>query len=161
MQNELQGRRSMSAPEIDINALMDVAVETANDLLIGATECVTAMLELLPEDQAETLGKRPIPVAIHALLQHLDCRAEERQQQQAAMIEALRALRESIDSLAGNASETPTEREREIIYRALEMDYICKHEAVSIKDMDAALLRFKRLAGLGRSQIEEAQKGGA
>lgn len=142
----------MSAPEIDINALMDVAVETANDLLTGASECVTALLEILPEDQAETMGKRPMLVAAHALLQHLDCRAEERQQQQAAMIEALHELRNSIDFLAGRRSDKaalasmPLTPEK--IVAACKERWLAENPSHTDKQYAEAIYFFEKLAGL-------------
>ena len=142
----------MSAHEIDINALTDAAVEAANDLLINAAECVTALLEVLPADQVETMGKRSMLVVVHAILQHLDCRAEERQQQQAAMIEALHDLRESIDFLAARSDDETTlaltVEESEIIVAALKAAWLKGHLVHSEKEYIEAVNRFEKMAGL-------------
>lgn len=80
------------------------AAEVANELLVDAAECVAALLKILPEAQAETIQKRPMQVAVHALLQLLDRRAEETNQHQTALVEVLRDLQDSIDFLAGVVS---------------------------------------------------------
>ena len=92
----------MSTPENDIDAMnnaaaADGAAMTADYLTESAAECVNALLKNLPEAQAETMQKRPMLVFGHAILQHLDRRAEETRQYQAKLIKVLCDLRERID----------------------------------------------------------------
>jgi hypothetical protein len=66
---------------------------------------------------------------------------------------ALGEIAESVDFLAARpdvnaASEVPTKRERELMYHTLEADMLENCPPEKIEEMDAALLRFKKLAGL-------------
>lgn len=66
---------------------------------------------------------------------------------------ALEEIAESVDFIAARPEcddEKPqlTEREKEIIYQALEYECIERGELKSIEEMDAALARFKKIAGL-------------
>lgn len=142
----------MSAPEIDIGALSDISEEAATELLVAAADHVVALLDALPETQSEAMVKRPMLVAVHAILQHLDCRAEERQLQQTAMIEALHDLRESIDFLAarsdGEAVPVPTAGESERMLGVLKADWLRQYPEHTEEQYLDAMRRFELLAGL-------------
>ena len=60
----------------------------------------------------------------------------------------LEAWRDGEEIEGAALADVPTERERQIHYHALEADYMEHHTPASIEKMDAALDRFKKLAGL-------------
>ena len=119
----------------------DTARLTATFLLMDAIEdipCIAPHRELGVSEA--------ILIAAHAIISKLDS-------MESSHIEAMRDLRESLDFLGAHTEGDeptlkPTAREREIIYRALEEEYISKHQAANIDEMDANLRRFKRLAGI-------------
>ena len=145
---------SMSGPEINFNILAKNAEEAANDLFVGAAECVTELLDCLPSAQVETLKKHPMLAFTHALLQHLDNRSEERRIQQDAMIEALHDLRESIDFQAArnddDAAIAPTDLEQDVIYRAVKGDWmhLNRNREIGEQEFKEAMTRCKILAEL-------------
>lgn len=119
----------------------DAAALTATHLLMDAIDEVPYFVPPRMDNPTEA-----ILIAAHALIAKLDS-------METSQLEALRDLRESIDFIAArpdgdNAGDVLTDNERMIIYRALEADYIVHGDPPSIKEYDAALLRFKKLAGL-------------
>ena len=87
---------------------------------------------------------RSICLSTHALIAKLDS-------METSLLDVLGDLRESVDFLAAvhdDLGEAPTEHERMVIYRALEGDYFAHSIPENIKEMDAVLARFKKLAGL-------------
>ena len=62
--------------------------------------------------------------------------------------EVIRELRAHIGLVGIDPKPVPSRHESELIYRALEEDYLRNHQAATIGEMDAALQRFKRLSGL-------------
>jgi hypothetical protein len=123
----------------------NISAETASEILSDSAVIVE---ELLKHDQhMSSAPKNPELVAIHALMSLLDYEGER-------IANALEEIAESLDFMAARpdvneASEVPTEREREIIYRALEGDFIRRGDGVvSGAELKAALIRFTKLAGL-------------
>lgn len=66
-------------------------------------------------------------------------------------------IAEALEKIAGRGATCahaelmlkPTDREKSIIYRALKVDLLFgSHRPASIEEMDAALARFKKIAGL-------------
>lgn len=119
------------------------AAENASELLTDAAVCVDTLLKY--DERMSTAPKQAALVAAHASLSLLDFEGGR-------IAKALEEIAESLDFLAArpdDASESPTEHERIVIYRALEADYMeSGHPPTSIKEMDDALCRFKKLAGL-------------
>lgn len=128
---------NQAAPLVEEGAAL-----TATHLLMDAIADVPYFVPPRVDNPTEA-----ILIGFHALIAKLDS-------METSQLEALRDLRESLDFLAARpdvneASESPTEFERVVIYRALEADYMKSgHPLTSINQMDAALLRFKKLAGL-------------
>lgn len=121
------------------SSVEDTAHQTANNLLMDAVDAIGV---IIPPHVDSTAAA--ILIVGHALIAKLDS-------MEATHIDALRDLRESIDYLAARADEdeageVPTSEEQTIIYRALEADYMARGNSPSIKETDAALLRFKKLA---------------
>lgn len=117
------------------------AHEAANNLLMDAVDAIGVIIPPHVDNVASA-----ILIVGHALIAKLDS-------MEAQYIDAQRDLRESIDFLAArpdgdNAGDVLTDDERMIIYRALEADYMVHGNSPSIKEMDAALLRFKKLSRL-------------
>lgn len=116
------------------------AANTADKLLVSAfasSERVDITHEAGPA--------AAILIAAHALIAKLDAIETSHR-------EAMRDLQESLDFLGAQPEGDeptlrPTDHEREVIYRALEEDYLQNHKAESIGQMDAMLRRFKLLAG--------------
>ncbi|PTR15062.1 hypothetical protein C8R31_10489 [Nitrosospira sp. Nsp2] len=123
----------MSAPEIDYKQLgMDSSLY-ASEELENAAKVLAVMLETMGEPEREIIRKYPALVVGLARLTHADALAHEVR---------LKA------ALAEDRPE-PTEREKSIIYRALEADLLFgDHRPAHIEEMDAALSRFKKIAGL-------------
>lgn len=122
-------------------SIEDTAHQTANNLLMDAVDAIGVIIPPHVDSPAAA-----ILISTHALIAKLDS-------METSQLEALRDLRESIDFIAArldgdDASDAPKEHERMIMYRALEADYIVHGDPPSIKEYDAALLRFKKLAGL-------------
>lgn len=115
------------------------SAESANHLLEDSAEWVDALSR-----NHETLHSNDaVLVASHALLSLLDYELGR-------IAAALENIAESVDFMSActGHDDGPTERERMIMYRALEADYVARGDATGIHEMDAALLRFKKLAGL-------------
>lgn len=100
-------------------------------------------------------------VAAHAIIQVIDRTAATLANPLQCLLasverveQSLGEMAESLDFLAaGEAGEIAAEsvlsdHEKQVIYRALESDYINSGTALSIEEMDAVLARFKRIAGL-------------
>ncbi len=116
------------------------AHESAIALLLDAIESVRANREV------ENIGTaNAILAAAHAIVAKLDAI-------ETTHLEAMRDQLESLDCLGArfdvNAPAlVPTSHESEVMYRALEEDYLLNHKAANIDEMDAALRRFKQLSG--------------
>lgn len=121
------------------------SAEAAGEILSDSAACVEALLK--HDQRMSAAPKNPELVSAHARMSLLDYEGGR-------IANALEEIAESLDFIAARpdaneASEVPTERERELIYRALEGDFISRGDGVvSITEMDAALLRFKKIAGL-------------
>lgn len=120
----------------------DTARDTATLLLMDAIEDTTGFVPA----RLDELPGAAIFAAAHALIAKLDA-------METSQLEVLRDLRESLDFLSastnGNDAElTPTKHESELIYRTLEADYLAHNTPASIENLDAALCRFKKLAGI-------------
>jgi hypothetical protein len=123
----------MSASEIDYKQLEMDASLYASEELESAAKVLAAMLETMGEPEREIIRKYPALVVGLARLTHADALAHEARVKTA---------------LAENRP-APTEREKSIIYRALEADLLFgDHRPTSIEEMDAALARYKKMAGL-------------
>ncbi len=132
-QNQAEANsRSAPAPAEEAAAL------TATFLLMDAIEDVPNFVPPRVNNPTEA-----ILIAAHALIAKLDS-------METTQLEALRDLCDSLDFIAArpDVDEVPTEHERMVHYRALEADYLCNHTAANPEEMDAALRRFKKLAGL-------------
>lgn len=120
----------MSAPEIDREKLNDGGIETAEIFILKAAESLEALLKCYPEEMA-AIRKHPILGSAMAFMALLDARLEEHLILQDDTLLQL------------------TDLERSVIYRALEADLLFgDHRPASIEEMDAALARFKKIAGL-------------
>ncbi len=79
-------------------------------------------------------------------------RHEQETERRKAMYAQIDVLRSIADALQARSDERQalrlTDRESLVVYRALEADYIQSGVPSSIQEMDAALLRFKKIAGL-------------
>lgn len=121
------------------------AAEAASERLIEAAQCMDGLRKYDERAGAFVVPKHAKLIAAHALLSLLDFEGGR-------IASALENIAESLDFIAarpdGDASDVPTEHERMIMYRALEADYMAHGNSPSIHKMDAALLRFKKLAGL-------------
>lgn len=120
----------------------DTARDTATFLLMSAINDVPGF----SPPRLDEFPSEAILVAAHALIAKLDSI-------ETSHLKVLRDLRESLDLLSastnGNDAElSPTKRESELMYRALEADYLAHNTPASIENLDAALCRFKKLAGL-------------
>lgn len=128
------------------------SAELANQLIDGAAECVTAIIE--DNDVPYTVKDNPILVAAHAMVQLLDYELGRIVQILERGCVALEQIAESVDFIAARPEtlDIPTEQERMVIYRALEERYLKRSkrsgQPMNIEEMDAALLRFKAIAGL-------------
>lgn len=116
----------------------NTAFETASHLLIDAIQETHGFVPL----HIEAAPGSAIIVAAHALIAKLDS-------METSLLDAVGDLRESLDYLAASddAELTPCKHESEVIYRALEADFLANNTPASIEKMDAALCRFKKLAG--------------
>lgn len=123
----------MNRPEIDFKQLGDNASLHASEELENAVKVVAAVLETIGEAGQEIMREYPLLVVGLARLIQADVLAQESRLNAAAVKDMLR----------------PTDREKSIIYRALEADLLFgDHRPASIEEMDAALARFKKIAGL-------------
>lgn len=118
----------------------DNAHLTANELLLDAIESVGAI-----QEGANIGSAKAILIGAHAIVAKLDA-------METTHLEAMRDLQEGIDCMGARSDDnelvpTPTAHESEVMYRALEEDYLCNHHAANIDEMDAHLRRFKCLAG--------------
>ena len=120
-----------------------VAHDTADSLLREAIQAVKQIIEWQPYLDTPT---EAVLIVGHALIAKLDS-------MKTSQIDALNVLRERMSYLVagseiGVAGDVPTVYERTVIYRALEADYLANNAPANIAEMDAALSRFKLLAGL-------------
>lgn len=123
----------MNGPEIDYKQLGDEAALYASEELEDAAKVLAVMLETMGEPEREIIRKYPALVVGLARLTQIDALSHEVRLKVAAVEEALKC----------------TDREKSIIYRALEADLLFgDHRPASIEEMDAALARFKKIAGL-------------
>ena len=123
----------MSGSEIDYKQLGDDASLHASEELENAVKVVAAVLETIGEAGQEIMREYPLLVVGLARLIQADVLAQQSRLTAAAIEDMLR----------------PTDREKSIIYRALEADLLFgDHRPASIEEMDAALARFKKIAGL-------------
>jgi hypothetical protein len=138
MNNKTPNKPTFETPDARFNS-----GEFASQLLAESDEWIAALLK--HDERISEALKRPQLVGIHALLSLLDFEGGR-------IAAALEEIAESVDFIAGQpeAFDAPTEHERVVIYRALEADYLNRIDATgtSTNEMDAALLRFKKLAGL-------------
>lgn len=133
----------MNAPNTTrqvVPSVEDTAHESAGGLLMDAFKSVPRIAPHRDVGTAEA-----ILVAAFALIAKLDAI-------ETTHLEAMHDLQESLDCLGARSNDneptlTPTDHESELMYRALEEDYLLNHQAASIDEMDAILRRFKRLAG--------------
>lgn len=126
----------MSNSEIDYKQLGDDASLHASEELENAVKVVAALLETISEAGQEIMREYPLLVVGLARLIQTDVLAQE------SRLKALKAA-------AVGDMFRPTDREKSIIYRALEADLLFgDHRPASIEEMDAALARFKKIAGL-------------
>lgn len=124
-----------AAPAFSIE---DTAHQTANELLMDAVDAIGVIIPPHVDSPAAA-----ILIVGHALVAKLDS-------MESTHLYAMNDLRESVDFIAAShdAGEVPTKQEREIMYRALEADMLENCPPEKIEEMDAALLRFKKIAGL-------------
>lgn len=106
----------------------DTAHQTADSLLMDAVDAIGVIIP--PHVDSPAVA---ILIAAHAIIAKLDSI-------ETMFLQALHC--------PDDANEVPTDEERVVIYRALEADYMARGNSPSIKEMDAALLHFKKLAGL-------------
>lgn len=116
------------------------AHQAANELLLDALESVGAI-----QEGANIGSAKAILIGAHAIVAKLDA-------METTHLEAMRDLQEGLDCLGARSDDNepappPTAHESEVMYRALEEDYLRNHHAANIEEMDAHLRRFKRLAG--------------
>jgi len=130
--------------EFDLGGIRNPSAEFAGDLIVDATKWVEAIIN--DKDVPSTVIENPVLVAVHVMAALLDFEGGR-------IANALEEIAESLDFLAArsdgdDANEVPTDEERMIIYRALEGNYMTRGNPPSIKEMDDALCRFKKFAGL-------------
>lgn len=134
--------------EFGLGGIRNCSGEFAHDLIVDATEWVEAIIENKKVNDAVT--ENPLLVATHAMAALLDFELGRIVPILERGCAALEQIAGSLDFLAARpdgVNEVPTDEERTIIYRALEADYMVRSNSPSIREMDAALLRFKKLAG--------------
>ena len=123
----------MNAPEIDYKQLGDESAMYASEELEDAAKVLAVMLETMGGPEREIIRKYPALVVGLARLTQIDALSHEARLKVAAAEDTLKL----------------TDREKSIIYRALEADLLFgDHRPASIEEMDAALARFKKIAGL-------------
>lgn len=113
----------------------------ACDLLMDALDDVPGFTPV----RSERFPAEAVLIAAHAIVAKLDV-------METTHLEAMRNLQESIDCMGAQSNDnelalTPTAHESEVMYRALEEDYLRNHQAANIDEMDAHLRRFRCLAG--------------
>jgi hypothetical protein len=132
-------KKSMAEMFADIEFNAD---ETADTLLLNAIEAISEIVKHHDID-----APTAILIVGHAAIAKLDS-------MDGRHISAMDDLRESVDFLAANhnldaVGDIPTEREREIIYRALEGEFTSRGDGMFNRpEIEAARLRFKKIAGL-------------
>ena len=140
---------------LDRNESMDNSEEFALELLRDAADSARALLGNLPNASVDALCKYPVVAATYALLVHLDHSAEEQYSQGRAIIEELRAIRESINFRAARRSgDDPTIEPQPPLKQTLS-DYAWLRELLEIAQprfsdvvYHEALTRLRRLAGV-------------
>ena len=126
-----------------------ISTQSASEYLTDSSSVVSVLLDGHFMGTAED---KPILVVAHALLSLLD-------HEVGRIATALENISESLDFLAAQPEpdDVPDEFERIVIYRALEERYLrrvtrCGSSSTDVnsnaKELEAALSRFKRIAGL-------------
>jgi hypothetical protein len=129
----------MTTPQLDEHTKDCEAALCVADSFEAAFECLPLILKghdsLTPTDAILVFG--------YALLHQMKRNHWD-------VADSLYDLLDSVDCLAAQiaAKDELTEHERQVVYRALEADYIANANPADIAAMDSALARFKRLAGL-------------
>lgn len=128
--------KNQTAPFVE-----ETAALTATYLLMDAIDDVPGFVPPRVDNPTEA-----ILIAAHALIAKLDS-------METSQLEALRDLRDSVDFVMAGARGDDAElvltaRQREVIYRALEADYMEHNTPAAIEKMDADLRSFKKFAGL-------------
>ena len=127
----------------------DSAMQSAGEYLTNSSSIVSVLLDGHFMGTAED---NPVLVASHALLSLLDFKGER-------IATALENIAESLDFIAAqpDPADLPDEHEKMVIYRALEERYLRRvarrgssstDANCNAKELEAALSRFKRIAGL-------------
>lgn len=123
----------MSGPEIDFDKLGDDASLYASDELASALHCVIAMRKSMTKDQREVFEECGAIVVGFALLAQVDALSQE--------------IR--LNRLHARDTRQASDREKSIMYRALEADCLFGTDrSSSVKEMEERLARFKKLVGL-------------
>ena len=103
------------------------------------------------EEQCDLVLKHPILAAGIVLCALVDSIRFDMLQQQNTNHQLLQEIAESLDLIAASPdvkSVQPNMIEKQIIYRALEADFLERGTCLDIHEMDVVLARFKRIAGL-------------
>lgn len=128
--------------EFDLGGIRNPSAELAGDLIVDATKWVEAIIN--DKDVPSTVIENPVLVAIHIMAALLDFEGGRI----AKALEEIAENMKHMNARPDDVSEVPTDEEQIIIYRALEGNYMVHGVPLNAKEMDAALLRFKKLAGL-------------
>ncbi len=142
---------SPSLTNFNLGGIRNDSGSLASDLIADSAWWVKAIID--NKRVPDTVIESPLLVATHAMAALLDFELGRIVPTLEGGCAALEQIAESLDFMAARpdadkADEVPTDEERKVIYRALEADYIARGNSPSIKDMDAALRRFKILSGL-------------
>ncbi len=134
--------------EFDLGGIRNGSGAFASDLIADSAWWVKAVID--NKQVPDTVTENPLLVATHAKAALLDFELGRIVPILKRGCAALEEIAESVDFLAArpDVDEVPTEHERMVIYRALEADYMARGNSPSIEEMDAELLRFKKLSGL-------------
>jgi hypothetical protein len=146
--NNKTSNNSATESELEQSGARFNAAEFASDLIAESNEWIAVLLK--HDERISEVSKHPELVAVHALLSLLDFEGGR-------IAAALEEIAESVDFIAARPGddEMPTEQERVVIYCALGSQYLQQYwnsfdsiGIYEIKEIDTALRRFKKLAGL-------------
>lgn len=146
-------RASDNEPEINLNEIhLDIAQGRAASMLDASYERYCGM---------DNQVARSVLAGFHSLITYFEYESGHPYTRSKKVIgcledvgSALQDIAESLDFLAASeadeiaAESVLSDHEKQVIYRALESDYINSGTALSIEEMDAVLARFKRIAGM-------------
>jgi DNA-binding FadR family transcriptional regulator len=121
-----------------------------SEAILIAAHAITAKLDSMETNQLAALGdlRDSVDCAASGMAADSDEISDMRKliaylaKMEAEQPEVMRELRKRRGEVP-----PPTEHERELMYRALEADYLANNTPASIEKLDAALCRFKTLSG--------------